>query len=285
LLCNPGSQEREWLANLLWDSGSHESVLNNLSKSLTNLRDLLPNLIESSRNQIRVNREQVYFDALEFEMGLAQVQCCKPSYAQFTPSQAKTLVDLLSLYKGDFLKAVHLRGAKGFEEWLLLKQGALRSAYLAALHELAQYYLLQGQYTEGLVYSRLLLGHEPYNEAVVEQVLQLAYFNESIGDIQQIFADFWECFLREYGTEPSPHLQKLYEAMKAGRYSLKEMEAPDAQEAQLAQFLLKCHDNFNARQLVEAFMKMERDKSTIKAQLRAFCEILEEAESYVDALA
>src|SRR5262245_44616969 len=72
LLCNPSSQEREWLANLLWDTGSHEAVLNNLSKSLTNIRDLMPNIIESSRNQIRVNRENICFDALEFETGLKQ---------------------------------------------------------------------------------------------------------------------------------------------------------------------------------------------------------------------
>jgi predicted ATPase/DNA-binding SARP family transcriptional activator len=141
-------QSRDHLAELLW-ADTPASIRTNLRKALSNLRQLIGNiLVEDGKESITLDTQQLWVDVVEFSRLLNQ----------------GADQDASELYQADFLTGFNLSLSYEFEAWVLSEQSRLKTQMVDLLRRMASQHEGNGELTRAIATVRRLLALEPWQE-------------------------------------------------------------------------------------------------------------------------
>ena len=122
------SHQRDFLAELLWESSSTKQSLTNLRTALSRLRKQVGDALLVTRKTVELTPEnQQQVDSvilLQALTGMGQID---------TAEKATTLKNALDTYHGDFLADFHLSNAPQFNEWITVTREHIRRQVLNLL--------------------------------------------------------------------------------------------------------------------------------------------------------
>jgi DNA-binding SARP family transcriptional activator len=99
---------RAALAGLLWPESSEENARASLRRTLTGIRQMTPDCLNTTRQTVAVNAEApIWVDVIRFEELLVAATTIGP------------LQEAGALYRGDFLEQFYLPDAPAFDRWVL----------------------------------------------------------------------------------------------------------------------------------------------------------------------
>ncbi|MBV7339784.1 hypothetical protein KFU94_68545 [Chloroflexi bacterium TSY] len=199
---------RASLATLLWAETSDRQARKNLRKLLTHLRPTIGPYLTITREAVAISDAKAHWlDVDLLRMALA---------TESAPMDVALLERATTLYRGEFLDGFGIRNAPIFEEWMLTERAHYHELTVRALTLLAQHYLAEEEYEAGLASTRRLLTLEPWREVAHQQQMCLL---ASMGDRTAALTQYETCrtiLAAEFGVDPMPETQELYEQIKAG---------------------------------------------------------------------
>ncbi|KXK20823.1 MAG: transcriptional activator domain-containing protein [Chloroflexi bacterium OLB15] len=217
LACEPREHPREFLANLLWDDVPQARAMANLRMALSSLQQQLEDYVVVTRQTIAINPySPIKIDIRELTTTLDKAELTWARAGRLPRSLIHDLDEALSLYHGDFLAGFHLRDSRGFDDWRLLEQERLRANMIAILNRLAEQFLEQRTYAEGLDYASRLLQLDPLREETHRLMMQLQV---GLGERSAAIAQYKTCerlLQQELGVEPSAETIHLYQQIVQG---------------------------------------------------------------------
>lgn len=189
-----GPQDREHLANLLWEGPGARA---NLRRELVRLRQTGVNLLAQGS---RLALPELEVDVVAFLNRYA----------------TRSYTEALELWRGEFLEGIHLLEAPQFEEWLEFSRARLAERYEEAL--LAQVLALEkaGRFSEALALLERLLRRNPFLEMAQEVALRLYARTHQPSRALAHFRAYTELLEREVGLEPPRSLRAMAEAIARG---------------------------------------------------------------------
>lgn len=220
---------RERLAGILWPNRPDSAALANLRHTLSAVRTTLGErlrgqagsrlpILNVSASTIQLNPEaDVWVDLSEFEACLAAIE---REGANDLPARIHQLSMAVALYRGRFIEGFSLRGCPEFEDWMLLRREHISLQVQKALRNLANAHEAAGDWEPALSALRRLLQLEPWDESAHRQVMALlAAQNQRNAAIGQ-FEHCRRILSEELGVEPEADTIRLYEQIRAGKFTL-----------------------------------------------------------------
>jgi predicted ATPase/DNA-binding SARP family transcriptional activator len=208
------AHSRDTLATLLWGDLPEATAKRNLTKVLTNLRQLLEPYLLIDWHSVAFNGQAP--SAVDVSLFQAAVEGSGLLEPDSTKQDLTRLRQAVSLYRGDFLTGFHVKNALEFEEWALGQREYLRGLMLQALRRLTEHSArLEADPAVALDYCRRWLGLEPWQEAAHRQMMLLLARS---GQRDAALAQYETCrkiLAEELGIAPAPETTKLYERLKA----------------------------------------------------------------------
>lgn len=191
----PGqSLSRDKLIGFLWPENDTEAARKLLNQAVYQLRKALgENVIESTAEELRLDRDVVECDAVLFEAALAEGN----------PARA------VELYRGPFMDGFFLSNASEFEHWVDHQRQRLAALYGKALEMLATDAQARGDVAAALDWWKRRAAHDPFDSSVALHVVEaLELQGNRAGALQ--YADTHTRLLQsEFGIAPPAELQDL----------------------------------------------------------------------------
>ncbi|MBE7556136.1 MAG: tetratricopeptide repeat protein [Anaerolineales bacterium] len=208
------AHSRDTLATLLWGDLPEATAKRNLTKALTNLRQLLDPYLLIERHSVVFNHQlPAAIDAVVFQAAVEGSTLLEPDNPE---RDLAPLRQAVSLYRGDFLEGFYVKNALEFEEWALGQREYLRELMLQALQRLTeQSARLEDNPVAALEYCRRWLGLEPWQEAAHRQMMLLLARS---GQRDAALAQYEICrqvLAEELSVEPMAETTALFERLKA----------------------------------------------------------------------
>ncbi|RKY17629.1 MAG: hypothetical protein DRP90_06515, partial [Planctomycetota bacterium] len=198
---------RPALAGLLWGEKPEEAALVNLRQAVSNLRRLVGEHLLTTRQTVAFNRDSPHrLDVEEFEQLLS---------GKHTPF--RNLRRAVELYRGDFLSGLYVRGAPGFEEWVLINRARFQTLAAEALHHLIARHTRRGEYRPAIRYAERLLEMNPWREDIHRQLMWLLAHT---GQREAALTRYEQCrrtLAAGLGVKPTAETTSLYERIRASR--------------------------------------------------------------------
>jgi predicted ATPase/DNA-binding SARP family transcriptional activator len=200
---------RPSLAELLWGDMADEAARVNLSKALTEMRQLLGDLVIVDRQQVGLNASGAIWSDVAV---LAAAPVMPRSAAEYTQ-----LAEAVELVRGQFLQGFSVRNASAFEQWLLVEQERLQQRVLEALDALAAHALRQGRWNEGIAYARRALTHDSLYEPGHRTLMALLAGSGQRAAALQQYESLRQLLDTELAVEPSPETQQVLAQIQTGQ--------------------------------------------------------------------
>ena len=210
---------RTSLIALLWPEQPEENGRQNLSQTLTRLRDALGpggNLIQANRQAVWLDETaEIDLDFHTFWRLLAEVD--KHNHENRTSCavcQGK-LSHAAALVRGELLAGVTVDDSYLFEEWLLLERERVHERLLSVLSDLAEGALHERRYEAAMQYARRQVALEAWRESAHRQLIQALALS---GQRNAALAQYEHCrtiLAQELGVEPTKITQQLAAAVRA----------------------------------------------------------------------
>ena len=203
LILTRETQQREHIADLLWDTETTKRALANLRGMLPRLRDGNPELVVTRKTLAFEQHGQLAVDLYELEEVLNQAE---PAWGR--------LDQVLRLYVGDLLHGFYIEDAPRFNEWLLFVREGWRRRVLDAYRRLCQQYESAEMYKQGINATERWLALDDLDEDAYRMLMrQLAEDGQAAVALNQ----FERCCQRlrdELGVEPEPETVQLAEQIR-----------------------------------------------------------------------
>jgi DNA-binding SARP family transcriptional activator len=143
---------RDMLADLLWGDETPQAARASLRQAVHSVRRLLgPDALRATREEVTLTQEGVTFDVERFE----------------SATEAGSLGEVADWYRGPFGARLAVRGALGFEQWMLAERERLRRRLLAASERFVADAIASGRHQEAASYARGIVVAEPTYEPLV----------------------------------------------------------------------------------------------------------------------
>jgi predicted ATPase/DNA-binding SARP family transcriptional activator len=201
------ARSRSALAGLLWSDLPEETARANLRLVLSKLRRALPGQVDADRQAVVLAPGRpVWVDALEVER-LAGTTA---------EVDAGELLATVRLCRGDLLDGFELPGAALFDDWLVARRAACRSAMLALMDRAVRRARDGGDAAAGVEVARRLIELEPLHE---EAQRALMWFLAKGGQRGAALAQFETCryvLREELAIEPSAATVALRDEIARG---------------------------------------------------------------------
>ncbi|MCB8979288.1 MAG: tetratricopeptide repeat protein [Ardenticatenaceae bacterium] len=213
LLLNPQPHPREMLADLLWDDRTQKQALGNLRVLLSNLRQLLPDLLLIERQTVQRNPDcPLLLDTAELQAALVLLDDQGMGVATAVPLQSA-----LQKYRGPLLAGLFLRDARRFEEWLLVARERWQQQVLHGLHQITLHQFSFGDLPAAEKTAHKLVELDPLRERSQQLLLRvLARQGHSNAALQQ-YQQFADLLVAELGVPPAPETERLYQRIRQAR--------------------------------------------------------------------
>jgi TolB-like protein/Tfp pilus assembly protein PilF len=193
------AQRREKLAALLWDERAEAQARADLRKSLSRLRQALP---ESARKILLSDGEQV---ALRPDLIEADLVPFERAVADGTP---ETLERAAMLHVGPFLEGLTGCGEE-FETWLSTERRRLDESLQQALQRLLDHYVVTGAIERAIQIALRLIAHDPLQESVHRALIRLYMYQDRVGAALDQYRRCRELLQTELGVGPDPETERL----------------------------------------------------------------------------
>ncbi|HMR63920.1 MAG TPA: BTAD domain-containing putative transcriptional regulator [Anaerolineae bacterium] len=195
---------RETLADLLWGEMPEPLAKKNLTKALSNLRQVAGAYLTIDRHTAGFKPDalygldgQVFVEALESE-------------------EVEALQKAVDLYHGDFLESFYLKEAPAFEDWLRSEQERWRGLMLQTLERLVNRLVAGGEAAAAIEVTRRWLDLDPYQEAAYRRLMILLARSGQRSAALAVYDRCCRILAEEVGVEPSAETQTLYLRIKTG---------------------------------------------------------------------
>ena len=202
---------RSWLAGTFWPDTREEQALNNLRRSLSNLRQTLGEeayrLLSPTQHTLAFDVSDAFCDVAAFDAAIAR-------------GDAASLQQAVSLYRGPLLPGCNA-------DWLVEEQAAREHACLSALETLATLAISNGDAQEAAGLLRHALRIDPYREANQCGLMEaLASLGDRAG-VTLVYRQFRLLLHEELQSDPSSETRALYQRLREeGRQ--RKRETPDS---------------------------------------------------------
>ncbi len=217
------AHRREALATLLWPEDREQSARQNLSQTLTRVRQAIGDygaetaLFLVTRPTLQLNRAAaITVDLLSFQQLLTT--CAGHAHRDLTHCEAciERLTEAVERYRGPFLAGTHFVDSAPFEEWVLLTREQSQRQALDALHTLTLYHMGKRNYPRAQQYAARQLALEPWREAAHRQfMLALAHTGQRGAALAQ-YESCRRLLADELAVEPEAATVALAEEIRRG---------------------------------------------------------------------
>lgn len=205
-------QQRDFLADLLWESHSTQQSLTNLRTVLARLRKQVDDELIVTQTAVALapeSRQQV--DSVRLMQTLAAIG--KVDSAE----KAATLQHALAAYQGEFLAGFQLTDAPGFNEWLLVTREHIRRQVIAAYDKLGQYALAAADVDDGIAIARAWLQVDALHETAHTLLIQLLLKAGRAREAEDHYDYCVERLHTELGLEPPAKMTALIQDVRLKR--------------------------------------------------------------------
>jgi len=119
-----------------------------------------------------------------------------------------------------FERAVRLYRAEYLEEndycWAVNEQVRINKKYVSMLTDISEFYVSEGKYTRGILYLKLILEKEPYDEEIHRKLLNVYASIKDYDSFKEHYKDLYNSFKDELGVELSNRTKEMYENLFVG---------------------------------------------------------------------
>lgn len=202
LILNPQHHSRDALIGLFWGNAAEADARANLRVALSNLRKLLGDYLDSTRQTAAFNRASPY----ELDVDILG------RYVE-----RGELKEAAELYRGEFMQGFYLTDSPLFEEWQASERERLRRTALHVFQALATKLAQEHAYREAIGCSLKLVDLEPWRETSHRQLM---LFYARTGQFASALKQFKQCkqlLNEELGVEPTSETVQLYERIARAR--------------------------------------------------------------------
>jgi TolB-like protein len=219
-----GFQRRDTLLALFWPELDQEHARAALRNTLHFLRrELAANVIVTRGDEVAVAARELWCDATAFEAAL----------------ESGDAERALTLYRGQFLKGLHVSDAPAFDRWSDAERERLRRRARDGAWKLAETNEHANAGFAATHWMRVALDIDPDDEGGLQRLLRSL---ERVGDRAGAIREY-ERFVRrlaaEYELEPSPDTRALAEAIRSRAKAATDNETRlDTSNAALASFVV-----------------------------------------------
>jgi predicted ATPase/DNA-binding SARP family transcriptional activator len=199
---------RTELAELFWGDWELGQALVNLTKTLSNLRQVLGEHLLISRETVEFNRARTHrldVDVLNRALDLPVDQ-----------ADSTLLEEAIASYRGDFLDGFYVHDAPEFETWALSERAQLREGYLQLLETLADRHMSGGHFEAAAGLMRRVLVVEPWHEEAHRQLMALLAQAGQRGAALAQYELCRQALAAELAVEPSLETETLYQRIRRG---------------------------------------------------------------------
>ncbi|MFK7803371.1 MAG: BTAD domain-containing putative transcriptional regulator [Anaerolineae bacterium] len=209
LLLTKQSQNREVLADLLWDAESTAESLLKLRKLLYRIRPHMPEL-EATRQHISFKHNE----ADEIDLHILE--------SALKGSDISQLDEGLALYKNELLSGFYLEQSPIFNEWLTVERENMRRAVWDGYRRLCTAYHDQQAWQLGGSAAERWLALDPLDEEVMRERLKFLIANGQVNTAADFYTACQQLLQDELGTDPEPATAKLGERVAVLQAKVKE---------------------------------------------------------------
>ncbi len=161
------AHQRDFLADLLWESSSTKQSLTNLRTILTRLREKVSDELSASQKSVGLAAESYQVDSAVLLQTLAN------SGPVDSAAKATALQNALTTYRGEFLAGFSLPDAPQFNDWLVATREHIRRQVVAAYDKLGKYALSASDTEQGIAIARQWLQMDELDETAHALLIQL----------------------------------------------------------------------------------------------------------------
>ena len=160
--------QREFLAELLWESSSTKQSLNNLRTVLSRLRKQVGDALLITRTTVALPQENLQqVDSVLLLDTLAKIGPID------TAEKSTALHTALESYHGAFLADFHFDNASQFNEWVMTIREQIRRQVILAFDKLGQYAQSTGDVETGIAVARRWLQVDALDESAHTLLIRL----------------------------------------------------------------------------------------------------------------
>ncbi|WP_309895985.1 BTAD domain-containing putative transcriptional regulator [Archangium sp.] len=208
--------ERALLAGLLWPE--HEP-----SRARASLRTALWELVQALGAEVlEVGRDAValpvgtatWVDVHHFEQ---LREATSPQTGEGPEEGLEELAEAATLYRGELLLGVQLKGCEDFEAWRQSQSMRLRSGLGDVLRRLAEAYAARGQFARALPFARRLASLEPFDEQAQALIMRLLAWSGQRAEALRQYERLCATLAEELGVRPGVECRRLHSELSLGR--------------------------------------------------------------------
>lgn len=210
LACTQTDQNREGLADLLWDASSTKQALSNLRTVLSMIRAPLKAYIQISKDSLRFGgREDLFVDFTTLRGEL------NATPTTLNAESADRLATALALYEGEFLQGFDVQNAPRFRQWVQTKRRCMHNHVASAFQRLANFYLATENFIAGIETTNQWLQLDPTDESAHAMLIELLAKSGRRAAALAQYGVCQEVLRSELDVEPASEIQQLYAQIKA----------------------------------------------------------------------
>ena len=200
---------RDHLDTLLWDNLDHLAARRALRYALWNLRQRLGPYLTVTPQNIAFNASAAaWADVAEFDALVANLE----SGATPTDQDLQNWRRAVELYRGEFLRGLHVRDAEEFETWMRFMRERMHQTMLRVLFRLSAHETARQNFERGIEYAKRLVELEAWNEDAQRALIQLYVARGDAGAALNQYETFRRILKTEFNAEPGAETRALVES-------------------------------------------------------------------------
>ncbi|HWQ79994.1 MAG TPA: BTAD domain-containing putative transcriptional regulator [Anaerovoracaceae bacterium] len=211
LLLSSGKHiSRDKLISYLWADSDEEAARYNLRYNLWNIKKLIPadqngeELILTDKDSCIINPKYHFRSDL---LRLREFEHKKEE------SSIEELLELKSLFRGDFLEGIYIKNSDEFNEKIIFERILCQNKYVEILKRIVDRYLAEKRYQECIRILNELIVIEPYNEEFACKMMSVYIDSGQRGTAMTFYKNFESTLRKNLNISPSKELKLLYGAL------------------------------------------------------------------------
>ena len=206
------TQQRDFLADLLWESSSPKQGLTNLRTAISRLRKQVGDALLVTRKTVMLAPEYVDFvDTAVLQQTLTENSTIE------NDTQADALQQALTAYQGAFLADFSLPDTTQFSEWITITREQIHRQVIVAYDKLAQYVKAHNDTKRGIIIARQWLVADPLDESAHTLLIEMLIQAGSTREALEHYTYCTQLLHSELGIAPPAAMTALIQAIRPKR--------------------------------------------------------------------